>query len=86
MNLKQKNNIYGKRRYNELYKQQKTDLNLKKKKENKKDEIFQLNIKNLNLYKDIKKIKKEISPTNIYLCEVFPDYLNYQIFNFLVTK
>ena len=86
MNLKQKNNIYGKRRYNELYKQQKTDLNLKKKKENKKDEILQLNIKNLNLYKDIKKIKKEISPTIIYLCEVFPDYLTYQIFNFLDTK
>ena len=86
MNLKQKNNIYGKRRYNELYKQQKTDLNLKKKKENKKDEILQLNIKNLNLYKDIKKIKKEISPTIIFLCEVFPDYLTYQIFNFLDTK
>ena len=86
MNLKQKNNIYGKRRYNELYKQQKTDLNLKKKKENKKDEILQLNIKNLNLYKDIKKIKKEVSPTIIYLCEVFPDYLTYQIFNFLDTK
>ena len=86
MNLKQKNNIYGKRRYNELYKQQKTDLNLKKKKENKKDEILQLNIKNLNLYKDIKKIKKEVSPTIIFLCEVFPDYLTYQIFNFLDTK
>ena len=86
MNLKQKNNIYGKMRYNELYKQQKTDLNLKKKKENKKDEILQLNIKNLNLYKDIKKIKKEVSPTIIFLCEVFPDYLTYQIFNFLDTK
>lgn len=86
MNLKQ-NNIYGKRKFNELYKKQKLDNNnLKKKKENKNDEIIPINIKNLNLYKDIKRIKKDVSIPIIYLCEVFPDYLTYQIFNFLDTK
>ena len=86
MNLKQ-NNIYGKRKFNELYKKQKLDNNnLKKKKENKNDEIIPINIKNLNLYKDIKRIKKDVSIPVIYLCEVFPDYLTYQIFNFLDTK
>lgn len=85
VNLKQKN-IYGKRKFNELYKQQKADLNLKKKKEKKNEDILQLNIKNLNLYKDIKRIKNEVSPTCIYLCEVFPDYLTYQIFKFLDSK
>ena len=86
MNLK-KNNIYGKRKFNELYKKQKIDNNnLKKKKENKNDEIIPLNIKNLNLYKDIKRIQKEVSIPVIYLCEIFPDYLTYQIFNFLDTK
>ena len=81
-----KKNIYGKRKFNELYKKQKTEINLKRKKENKNEEILPLNITNLNLYKDIKKIKKEVSPSCVYLCEIFPDYLTYQIFNFLDTK
>ena len=81
-----KKNIYGKRKFNELYKKQKTDINLKRKKDNKNEEILPLNITNLNLYKDIKKIKKEVSPSCVYLCEIFPDYLTYQIFNFLDTK
>ena len=84
INIKQ-NNKYGKRKFNELYKQHKTDFNLKKKKENNR-EILQLNIKDLNLYKDLKIIKKEVYPPCIYLCEVFPDYLIYQIFNFLDIK
>ena len=80
-----KSNVYGKRKYNELYKKQKSDINLKRKKENKGD-IIPLNIKNLNLFKDIQRINKETSITIIYLCEVFPDYLTYQIFNFLDIK
>ena len=86
-NLKQKSTYYGKRKFNELYKKQKTDImNLKKKKENKNDDILPLNIKNLNLYKDIKRIKKEVAIPIIYLCEVFPDYLTFQIFKYLDTK
>ena len=80
-----KSNVYGKRKYNELYKKQKSDINLKRKKENKGD-IIPLNIKNLNLFKDIQRINKEASIPVIYLCEVFPDYLTYQIFNFLDIK
>ena len=80
-----KSSVYGKRKYNELYKKQKSDINLKRKKENKGD-IIPLNIKNLNLFKDIQRINKETSITIIYLCEVFPDYLTYQIFNFLDIK
>ena len=86
-NLKKANTYYGKRKFNELYKKQKEDLlNLKKKKENKNDDILPINIKSLNLYKDINRIKKEVSIPIIYLCEVFPDYLTFQIFNFLDTK
>ena len=44
------NNIYNKRKFNELYKKQKSDINLKRK---KNDEILSLNVKDLNLYKDI---------------------------------
>ena len=80
-----KSSVYGKRKFNELYKRQKCDINLKRKKENKGD-IIPLNIKNLNLFKDIQRINKETSITIIYLCEVFPDYLTYQIFNFLDIK
>ena len=78
--------MYNRRKFNELYKKQKSDINLKRKKENKTEDILPLNIKELNLFKDIKRIKKEISLPCIYLCEVFPDYLTYQIFNFLDTK
>ena len=78
--------MYNRRRFNELYKKQKSDINLKRKKENKTEDILPLNIKELNLFKDIKRIKKEVSLPCIYLCEVFPDYLTYQIFNFLDTK
>ena len=78
--------IYNRRKFNELYKKQKNDINLKRKKENKSEDIIPLNIQNLNLFKDIKRIKKEVSLPCIYLCEVFPDYLTYQIFNFLDTK
>ena len=84
---KNNNNIYNKRKFNELYKKQKSDINLKRKKEsNKNDSILSLNVKDLNLYKDIKRIKKEVSIQCIYLCEIFPDYLTYQIFNYLDLK
>ena len=89
INIKQsinQNNIYRKRKFNELYKKQKCDINLKRKKENKNEEFLSINIKDLNLYKDLNRIKKEVSPPCVYLCEVFPDYLTYQIFNFLDTK
>ena len=79
-----KKNEYGKRKFNELYKKQ--NINLKRKKENRGDDIISLNIKNLNLFKDIQRINKESSIPIIYLCEVFPDYLTYQIFNFLDIK
>ena len=78
--------MYNRRKFNELYKKQKSDINFKRKKENKTEDILPLNIKELNLFKDIKRIKKEVSLPCIYLCEVFPDYLTYQIFNFLDTK
>ena len=82
-----KSNVYNKRKFNELYKKQKSDINLKRKKEsNKNDNILSLNVKGLNLYKDIKRIKKEVSIQCIYLCEIFPDYLTYQIFNYLDLK
>ena len=82
-----KSNIYNKRKFNELYKKQKSDINLKRKKEsNKNNDILSLNVKELNLYKDIKRIKKEVSIQCIYLCEIFPDYLTYQIFNYLDMK
>ena len=80
---KSNNNVYNKRKFNELYKKQKSDINLKRK---KNDEILSLNVKDLNLYKDIKRIKKEVSIQCIYLCEIFPDYLTYQIFNYLDLK
>ena len=84
---KNNNNVYNKRKFNELYKKQKSDINLKRKKEsNKNDSILSLNVKDLNLYKDIKRIKKEVSIQCIYLCEIFPDYLTYQIFNYLDLK
>ena len=80
-------NIYNRRKFNELYKKQKNDINIKKKKEiNESNEIISLDIKNLNLFKDIKRIKKEVSIPIIYLCEIFPDYLTFQIFNFLDIK
>jgi len=85
INIKQ-NNVYGKRKFNELYKKQKCDINLKRKKENKNDEILSLNITDLNLYKNMIKIKKEVSLPCVYLCEIFPDYLTYQIFQFLDIK
>jgi hypothetical protein len=85
INIKQ-NNVYGKRKFNELYKRQKCDINLKRKKENKNDEILSLNITDLNLYKNMIKIKKEVSLPCVYLCEIFPDYLTYQIFQFLDIK
>ena len=85
INIK-KINVYGKRKFNELYKKQKLDINLKRKKENNNDEFLSLNLKNLNLYKDLDRIKKEVSLPVIYLCEIFPDYLTYQIFKFLDTK
>ena len=80
-------NIYNRRKFNELYKKQKNDINIKKKKEiNESNEIISLDIKNLNLFKDVKRIKKEVSIPIIYLCEIFPDYLTFQIFNFLDIK
>ena len=86
-NIKKNNNVYNKRKFNELYKKQKSDINLKRKKEsNKNDSILSLNVKDLNLYKDIKRIQKEVSIQCIYLCEIFPDYLTYQIFNYLDLK
>jgi len=82
-----KSNVYNKRKFNELYKKQKSDINLKRKKEsNNRNEIISLNVKDLNLYKDIKRIKKEVSIQCIYLCEIFPDYLTYQIFKYLDLK
>ena len=84
--VKKHKEMYNRRKFNELYKKQKSDINLKRKKENKTEDILPLNIKELNLFKDIKRIKKEVSLPCIYLCEVFPDYLTYQIFNFLDTK
>ena len=82
-----KSNIYNRRKFNELYKKQRNDINIKKKKEiNESNEIISLDIKNLNLFKDIKRIKKEVSIPIIYLCEIFPDYLTFQIFNFLDIK
>ena len=82
-----KSNVYNRRKFNELYKKQKNDINIKKKKEiSENNEIISLDIKNLNLFKDIKRIKKEVSIPIIYLCEIFPDYLTFQIFNFLDIK
>ena len=86
-NMKKNSNIYNRRKFNELYKKQKNDINIKKKKEyNDNNEIISLNMENLNLFKDLKKIKKQVSIPIIYLCEIFPDYLTFQIFNFLDTK
>ena len=81
------NNIYNRRKFNELYKKQKNDINIKKKKEmNNNNEIISLDMKNLDLFKNNKIIKKQVSIPIIYLCEIFPDYLTFQIFNFLDTK
>ena len=84
-------NVYNRRKFNELYKKQKVDINIKRKKDNDiNSDILPLNIQNLNLFKDINRINKELSIKKpcpvIYLCEVFPDYLTYQIFHFLDTK
>ena len=82
-----KSNIYNRRKFNELYKKQKNDINIKRKKEsNDNNEIISLNMKNLNLIKDIKSIENKVSIPIIYLCEIFPDYLTFQIFNFLDIK
>ena len=53
---------------------------------NNNNEIISLDMKNLDLFKDNKIIKKQVSIPIIYLCEIFPDYLTFQIFNFLDTK
>ena len=39
-----------------------------------------------NLNHDMNKIKKQAPISVIYLCQIFPDYLTYQIFNFLDTN
>ena len=84
LNNMKKNNIYNRRKFNELYKKQKVDINIKKKKEiNNNNEIIPLDIKNLNLFKDINKIKKQVSIPILFLCEIFPDYLTFQIFHYL---
>ena len=83
-NLIKKTNVYNKRKFNELYKKQKNDINIKRKKEiNNSNEIISLDIQNLDLFKDIKRIKKQVSIPVIYLCEIFPDYLTFEILNFL---
>ena len=86
VNIK-KNNIYNRRRFNELYRKQKNDINIKRNKElNDTNEIISIDMKNLNLFKDLKKIKKQVSIPIIYLCEIFPDYLTFQIFHYLDIK
>ena len=86
VNIK-KENIYNRRKFNELYRKQKNDINIKKKKElNETEEIISIDMKNLNLFKDLKKIKKQVSIPVIYLCEIFPDYLTFQIFHYLDIK
>ena len=86
-NLIKKTNVYNKRKFNELYKKQKNDINIKRKKEiNNGNEIISLDIQNLDLFKDIKRIKKQVSIPVIYLCEIFPDYLTFEILNFLDIK
>lgn len=86
VNIK-KNNIYNRRKFNELYRKQKNDINIKRKKElNDSNEIISIDMKNLNLFKDLKKIKKQVSIPIIYLCEIFPDYLTFQIFHYLDIK
>ena len=40
----------------------------------------------MDLFKDIKRIKKQVSIPVIYLCEIFPDYLTFEILNFLDIK
>lgn len=65
---KNNNNVYNKRKFNELYKKQKSDINLKRKKEsNKNDSILSLNVKDLNLYKDIKRIQRSIYSMYIFM-------------------
>ena len=87
LNNVKKNNIYNRRKFNELYKKQRNDLNIKKRKEiNDSNDIISLDIKGINLIKDVNKIKKQVPISIIYLCEIFPDYLTYQIFHFLDTK
>ena len=84
LNNVKKNTIYNRRKFNELYKKQKNDINIKKRKEiNDSNDIISLNIQNLNLNHDMNKIKKQAPISVIYLCQIFPDYLTYQIFNFL---
>ena len=86
-NLIKKTNVYNKRKFNELYKKQKNDINIKRKKEiNNSNEIISLYLQNLDLFKDIKRIKKQVSIPVIYLCEIFPDYLTFEILNFLDIK
>ena len=86
INMK-KNNVYNRRKFNELYRKQKNDINIKRKKEiNGINEIISLDINNLNLSNNIKRIEKQVSIPIIYLCEIFPDYLTFQIFNFLDIK
>jgi len=86
VNIK-KNNIYNRRKFNELYRKQKNDINIKRNKElNDSNEIISIDMKNLNLFKDLKKIKKQVSIPIIYLCEIFPDYLTFQIFHYLDIK
>ena len=85
INIKKTNN-YNKRKFNDLYKKQKNDINLKRKKEINNNDIVSLNIKNLDLFKDINKIKKQVSIPIIYLCEIFPDYLTFGILDFLDIK
>ena len=83
INMK-KNNVYNRRKFNELYRKQKNDINIKRKKEiNGIKEIISLDINNLNLSNNIKRIEKQVSIPIIYLCEIFPDYLTFQIFNYL---
>ena len=86
VNIK-KNNVYNRRKFNELYRKQKNDINIKKKKElNETEEIISVDMKNLNLFKDLKKIQMQVSIPVIYLCEIFPDYLTFQIFHYLDIK
>jgi len=82
-----KSSIYNRRKFNELYKKQKNDINIKRRKEaNDSTDIIPLDMKNLNLFKEINKIKKQTAIPIIYLCQIFPDYLTFQIFHFLDTK
>ena len=86
VNIK-KNNIYNRRKFNELYRRQKNDINIKKKKElNDTVEIISIDMKNSNIFKDLKKIQKQVSIPVIYLCDIFPDYLTFQIFHYLDIK